>query len=306
MSTTDTIVTKANNAGLKIRFLVNEVIKNHTTFQIGGPAELVAIPEDKESLIALMDLLADHKTQTVIVGNGSNLLVSDDGIDGVVVKTEEALKNIDTFGTAIFAGAGVSLAKLSAFAKDHCLSGLEFAQGIPGTLGGAVYMNAGAYGGEISLVVSKTEYYKDKKTWVLSDSDHEFSYRHSFFTDHPDCLILSSTFRLKTEKQEAIIAKMADFSNRRREKQPLNLPSAGSVFKRPEGFFAGKLIEDAGLSGYMIGGAQVSEKHAGFIVNRGGATCQDVLKLIEHIKKTVNDQFSVKLECEIKCIGRNV
>ncbi|MCX7614618.1 MAG: UDP-N-acetylmuramate dehydrogenase [Clostridiales bacterium] len=301
------IVSKATDAGLSICFLENELMKNHTTFQIGGPVELMAIPKDRKSLIGLFRLLAEAQTSPVyIMGNGSNLLVSDEGIDGIVVKTEDALKDLNICGTVITAGAGVSLARISTFAKENSLSGFEFAHGIPGTLGGAVYMNAGAYDGEMKSVVTKTEYLKNNTIEALLDDNHQFTYRHSFFSDHPECFILSSQISLHAGQQDEITAKIADFSNRRREKQPLNYPSAGSVFKRPTGYFAGKLIQDVGLSGYMIGGAQVSEKHAGFIINREGATCRDVLDLIKLIKITVYDRFSIQLECEVKVIGRNV
>ncbi len=305
MRALDELIEKASEKALNVRFLQNEPMKNHTTFQIGGPADLMAVPQDKESFLGLMDLVKDCPVPALVVGNGSNLLVSDDGIEGIVVKTEEALDKISLCGEhAVLAGAGATLSRLSSFCRDHALSGLEFAHGIPGTVGGAVCMNAGAYGGEMSDVVEKTEYYKGKTVLSLSGRDHCFSYRHSFFSDRGDLVVLSSAFLLKPAKKEDISAKIADLANRRREKQPLNLPSAGSVFKRPEGCFAGKLIEDAGLRGFSINGAEVSEKHAGFIVNRGGATCNDVLALIDLIQKTVYRKFSVELECEIKIVGR--
>ncbi|MDP4110032.1 MAG: UDP-N-acetylmuramate dehydrogenase [Bacillota bacterium] len=298
------LLQRARELNLNVRFYRDEPMKNHTSFQIGGPADLLAVPNDRESLLKLTELAKDLGTRAFFLGNGSNVLVSDEGIEGLVIKTEEALNDISVSGEYVKAGSGVRLSRLSAFCRENSLTGLEFAQGIPGTVGGAVFMNAGAYGGEMSSVLYKSEYYKDKRLYTIDKKEHDFSYRHSFFSDRPDCLILSSVFKLTRGDADEISAKMADFSRRRKDKQPLNYPSAGSVFKRPEGYFAGKLIEEAGLRGFNVNGAQVSEKHAGFIINRGGAACSDVISLIDIIKKTVFEKFSVELTCEIRFIGR--
>ena len=227
-------------------------------------------------------------------------MVSDKGIRGLVIKLAKGFEDVQVDGTKMICNCGILLSKLSNIALRSNLSGLEFASGIPGTLGGAIYMNAGAYGGEMKDVVKKVVYYKNGK---LQETDKlDFGYRHSVFSD-TDAVILSAELELKCGKYEEIKAKMEDFSQRRSDKQPLSLPSAGSTFKRPEGFFAGKLIEDAGLKGYKIGGAMVSEKHSGFVVNIDDASCEDVLGLISHIQKVVFEKFGVKLETEVKILG---
>ncbi len=275
-----------------------EPMSRHTSFQIGGPVELMVEASSAESAIFALETLRDHGIPYLILGNGSNLLVSDEGISGAVVKLTDT--SCMRTGNRITAGAGILLGKLALFAQKEGLSGLAFAFGIPGTLGGACMMNAGAYGGEMKdVVVQTTCLDSDLNQIVLQGAAHEFGYRTSVFKKIPNCLILSTELLMKEGDPAQIRAEMDDYASRRREKQPLEYPSAGSVYKRPEGYFAGALIEQCGLKGKQIGGAQVSEKHAGFIVNRGGATCNDVLRLIELIQETVLKDTGVMLECEI-------
>ena len=241
----------------------------------------------------------------MVVGNGSNLLFDDQGYDGIIIFTKKmtSTEYIHQSGkTLIHVECGKSLTELAnETGKKHSLTGLEFAYGIPGTVGGAVYMNAGAYGGQMSDIVVETEYFdpSDGNIKVISGDDHNFDYRHSIFAEHPEYVILSTTIEMKTGNTEEIFAVMNKNITARREKQPLEYPNAGSTFKRPEGHFAGKLIEDSGLKGYTVGGAQISVKHAGFTVNIGGATSKDVLAVMEHTKKVVLESFGVELESEI-------
>ncbi len=283
-----------------IEVLFNEPMSEHTSMRVGGKAARF-FNTPSASLPALLTLLRESGERYAVIGNGTNLLVPDEGYDGSVVRMlPEKPKLSDGVVTCC---AGTSLASLAAFAAKKSLSGLEFAHGIPGTLGGAVCMNAGAYGGEMSQVVTKTKYFFDGEIKTLSNKEHSFGYRRSFFTENPGAVVLESSFKLVPADRETVEEKMRELKARRRASQPLNYPSAGSVFKRPEGYFAGKLIEDCGLKGYRIGGACVSEKHAGFIVNVGGATCSDVLELISYIQKTVEERFGVRLEREVKIIG---
>lgn len=275
-----------------------EPMSRHTSFQIGGPAELMIEAHSAESAERALHVLKENGIPYLVLGRGSNLLVSDAGIRGAVLKYSDASCTRD--GEKVIAGGGIMLAKLAVFAQKESLSGFAFAHGIPGTLGGACMMNAGAYGGEMKDVVTETVYLDENlKRCTLRGDAHEFGYRTSVFKKLGNCLILSSVMQLKHGNAEEIRAEMDDYAQRRREKQPLEFPSAGSVFKRPVGHFAGALIERCGLKGASVGGAQVSEKHAGFIVNRGGATCTDVLQLIDLIQKTVLRETGVTLECEI-------
>ncbi len=279
---------------------VNEPMKNHTTFRTGGLADILVIPETKEELVECLKL----DTNKLIIGNGSNILVRDGGIRGLVIKTTK-LNNIKVLEDNILeAEAGAYLSRIANIAKDNELTGFEFASGIPGTLGGAVSMNAGAYGGEMKDVIIETEYadYHGKLSKV---TEHEFSYRKSFFSNK-EYVILSSKIKLQKGNKEEIINVMKDLAKRRNEKQPISMASAGSTFKRPEGFFAGKLIEDSGLKGYTIGGAQVSTLHAGFIVNTGDATSADILNLISFVQSRVKEKFKVDLETEVKIIGEDI
>lgn len=279
----------------------NEPMKNHTTFKIGGPADVFAVAKTVFALQDIILLCRENDVPYHMVGAGSNLLVSDKGIRGVVIKYNS--KSALCSGDIIDASAGISLSALAKFAYTNSLTGLEFAGGIPGLLSGAVYMNAGAYGGEMKDIIIETEYMDaDGNMGKIVGKDHKFGYRHSVYCDG-DKIILSAKMKLGHGDKNEIGAKMNDLLKRRNDKQPLTYPSAGSTFKRPEGYFAGKLIEDSGLKGFSVGGAQVSEKHAGFVINTGNATACDVLNLVEHIKNTVMKNFGVELQCEIKTMG---
>ncbi len=283
----------------------NEPLSKHSSFRIGGPAKVVVFPKSKEEFVQVLRAVKGCKYKYMIVGNGSNLLFDDEGFDGIIIITKnmngvEYLHRGDV--TRIYVECGKSLTELaSETGKKHSLTGLEFAYGIPGTVGGAVYMNAGAYGGQMSDIVIETEYFdsSDGEVKKVTGGGHGFDYRHSIFAEHPEYIILSTTIEMKEGYAEEIFAAMTKNMTSRREKQPLEYPSAGSTFKRPAGHFAGKLIEASGLKGYTVGGAQISEKHAGFTVNIGGATSADVLAVIEHTKKVVLENFGVELECEI-------
>lgn len=282
----------------------NESMSEHTTFRIGGPADLFVVPTTVEGLAAVVSACNKEGVYCFILGNGSNVLVSDKGIRGVVVSTAACLNNIELIGAyEIKCGAGVKLSRLSDLACENSLTGAEFAWGIPGTVGGAVYMNAGAYDGEMKDILVSCEYLTpDGELHTMLADEMDLSYRHSAFSEN-GYVIVSATVRLKAGDKGEIRAKMDDFMCRRKSKQPLEFPSAGSTFKRPVGGFAAALIDECGLKGYSVGGAEVSEKHAGFVINKGGATCFDVMRLVEHIKKEVFLNKSIKLECEIRVIG---
>lgn len=282
-----------------IDFKMDEPMSAHTTLRIGGSAKYFIMPSCTNELMIATELCKRANIRFSVIGRGSNLLVPDKGLDIAVISTVN-MSYITFDDETVTAEAGVSLAVLSSEAAKKGLSGLEFAHGIPGTVGGAVFMNAGAYGGEIAQVLYESKYFLNGEVFKASAPEHDFGYRRSCYKDDPEKVILSASFRLTKGNSEQIFQKMRGFDNSRREKQPLEYPSAGSAYKRPEGYFAGKLIEDCGLKGYSVGGAQVSEKHAGFIINKGGATCADMLALMEHIEKTVYDKFGVKLEREIK------
>ncbi len=279
-----------------MRSWMNEPLRAHTTFQIGGPAEELAAPESEEELLALL-----ARAPALVLGAGSNLLVRDAGVAGLTVLLGKDFARIEIEGETIFAQAGARLSHLAQQAMRAGLAGLEFAAGIPGSVGGAVAMNAGAYGGQISDVLEEARVAVDGKIVVFPREAMEFGYRTSLPLAQK-LVVAGARFRLHRDDPAAIAARMADFAQRRREKQPLSLPSAGSVFKRPEGHFAGALIEGAGLKGLRVGGAQVSEKHAGFIVNTGGATAADVLALVETIRARVREKYGVELEGIVKHI----
>ncbi len=286
-----------------IPMLQNEPMCEHTTFRIGGPAELFSTVNDAQ-MAMLIGKAEELDIPYIVVGNGSNLLVADAGYPGLVIKiADEPVRMLDACTLEV--SAGTSLAKLAMAVAESGLTGLEFAHGIPGTVGGAVMMNAGAYDGQISDVLVSSCYYDGaKKQFAKLEKDaHDFSYRHSSYMEQSHRVVTSAIFALQPGDKDAIRAKMSELNARRREKQPLEYPSAGSTFKRPEGYFAGKLIEDCGLKGYRIGGAQVSEKHAGFVINTGGATCQDVIHLMEYIEQQVYQRFGVHLEREVRVIG---
>ena len=281
----------------------NEPMKLHTSFRIGGEAKVFVFAKTENELQATVTFCYENNIAYYIVGNGSNLLVSDNGIDAVVIKLcgeFEEIRLLDD--TTIEAGAGANLSAVCKFALANGLSGLEFAYGIPGSVGGTAYMNAGAYGGEMKDVATTCHHLtRDGKTGELSEQELCFGYRKSAYTTN-GCIITRVLFRLTKGNKDEIKEKMDDLLNRRVTKQPLEYPSAGSVFRRPEGYFAGALIEQSGLKGRTVGGAQVSEKHAGFIINIGDATCEDVKKLIGICQQTVKDKFNVQLETEIKTI----
>lgn len=288
---------------LPSKFRVDEPMQRHTSFRIGGPADVLVLPETAVELITVIKEVRNRQIPLTILGNGSNVLVKDQGIRGVVVKIGNVLRKMECLGEVVQAEAGVSLAAVSNYAAKNQLTGLEFAVGIPGSLGGAVFMNAGAYDGEMKNVVKTiTVLTQAGEIKELTCDDLHFGYRHSCVQDDGS-VIIAVTMELKQGSQDDINAKMADFTNRRVTKQPLELPNAGSMFKRPEGYFAGTLIEEAGLKGYTVGGAQVSRKHAGFIVNVGDATAQDVLQLIKNVQDKVYDYAGVKLEPEVRVFG---
>jgi len=278
-------------------------MQNYTSFQIGGPADMLILPQTAEGLLYALQALHDTDLPLTVIGAGSNMLVGDKGIRGAVVRLSKPFSNITREGNDLIAESGVSLARLAATAAEEGLSGLEFASGIPGNLGGAVYMNAGAYGGEMKQVVVTTDYLeKDGTPGTLTGAEHRFSYRHSAFVENGH-IILRSRMTLTPAYPAEIRKTMQELNARRKEKQPLNFPSAGSFFKRPEGHFAGALIEQANLKGLTVGGAQISEKHAGFIINRGGATAKDVCDLMELVKKLVYEHAGVTLEPEVRFLG---
>lgn len=286
------------------RVLENEPMSRHTSFKIGGEARLFLTPYSANGLINCLRLCRENDIPVFILGNGSNLLVSDLGIEGAVIRIGEGMDEVRAEGNFIIAGAGARLGDVCRAALNASLTGLEFAYGIPGSIGGGIFMNAGAYGGELKDVcVSVTAVTKELETVTYSASDCDFAYRHSRFAEDGG-IVTEAVFELKKGDKAEIKAKMDDILSRRKDKQPLEYPSAGSVFRRPEGYFAGALIQEAGLKGVSVGGAQVSEKHAGFIINRGGATCEDVRSLIKHIQDKVYENSGVTLECEVCFVGR--
>ena len=280
-----------------IRF--QESMAGHTTFRIGGPADCFLQLENEEQLIKVKKYLNLVEEPYFVLGNGSNLLVSDSGYRGVILQIGQKMSRIRVEGDRIVAQAGAPLAQVSKTACEHGLSGLEFASGIPGTLGGAAVMNAGAYDGEMSQVVTLVRMVnKEGEIMELDNETMEFGYRHSSLRRQP-FTVTEVTLQLKEGSKEEILARMEELSARRREKQPLEYPSAGSTFKRPEGYFAGKLIMDAGMRGFQIGGARVSDKHCGFIINTGKATAEDVKDVIAEVQARVKERFHVELEPEI-------
>ncbi len=295
----ETYVEAYNQEENKIEIRRNEPMSRHTTFRIGGSAALYLIPQSIKALIDLCGMIRETGARYYILGNGSNLLFDDNGFDGAVVSMS-ALTAIHAKGNLITAEAGAQLMNVCKKSRDLGLAGLEFAYGIPGSVGGAVYMNAGAYGGETAHILRESTYLdvSDLTLHTISLPEHNYGYRESIYK-HNNFIILSAVFELQEGNVEEIGAMMNDYMNRRITKQPLDYPSAGSVFKRYPGRFTGQMIEEAGLKGYTVGGAQVSEKHAGFIINRGEATAADVLALVEHIKKVILEQFGCALECEM-------
>ena len=287
-----------------LRVECDEPMSRHTSFRIGGPAKRMAFPETGEQLVLLRHFAAECGTRVLVIGNGTNLLAPDRGLDRLVVNTSAMSRmELGPEPYTIQAEAGVSLARLADFACKQGLTGLEFAHGIPGTLGGAVCMNAGAYDGEMKQVVrSVTLLFPEEGVRTLSCEEMDFGYRHSLLSDRPDGVVLSAVLRLAEGNEEETREKMRSLMVRRKASQPLEYPSAGSTFKRPTGYFAGTLIDQCGLKGLTVGGAQVSEKHAGFVINLGGATCADVTELIRKVQDRVWTEKGVRLEPEVKII----
>lgn len=286
--------------GLDIR--ENEPMKKHCSFRAGGPVKYLLIPQDINSLSIICSIIKDNRLMPYILGNGTNVVFPDEGCDKLIVISTEKLQGLRMLDDGyIYAECGVSLSKLANFAMENSLGGLEFASGIPGSVGGATIMNAGAYDGEIKDVVDSVVVYylPEQRLYEFSNDQCSFSYRHSAFQEEAGYLVLSTVFKLGKKDSSEIAEKMKDLNGRRRDKQPLDMPSAGSAFKRPEGHYAARLIEEAGLMGYSVGDAQVSTKHAGFIVNKGNASAKDLYELMDHVRRTVFEQKQVALEPEI-------
>lgn len=286
----------------KIKY--NEKMSKYTTMKVGGPCDCIVFPDEISKIKEIIEVCKNENITFYVIGNGSNLLVKDEGIHGVVIKLGHRFSKIELDGEYILAYAGATMPALSQLAKKNSLKGLEFACGIPGTIGGGVKMNAGAYGSQISDILYEVTYMDEKEEIkTIKNKECSFGYRKSIFTINPNYVILSAKFKLEKGNIDEIENKMKENSLARKTKQPLEYPNFGSVFKRPEGYFVGKLVDDAGLRGYKIGGAQVSTKHTGFIVNVDNATCKDVLDLIGYVQTTVYNKFNVKLTPEVIIIG---
>ena len=284
---------------------VDEPMKKHISFKVGGPADFLVKPKTEEELRNVVEFAKKENVPFIVIGNGSNLLVKDGGIRGIVIELSDNFNNYEIDGNIIKAQSGALLAIIGRNAMKNSLTGFEFAAGIPGTLGGALAMNAGAYGGEMKQVVKAVRLMdRDGNIFELSNEEMKFEYRRSLLTTK-DYIVLSAVIELQPGNVEEIKEIMADYSNRRSTKQPLNFPSAGSTFKRPEGHFAAKLIDDCGLRGLNLRGAQVSDKHCGFVINSGGATAKDILDLMFIVKSTVNAKFGIMLEEEVKILGED-
>jgi UDP-N-acetylmuramate dehydrogenase len=281
----------------------DEPLKNHTTFQIGGKCIALIEPKKVEDIIEAIKICRENNLKFFVIGNGSNLLVPDDGYNGVIIKIKSEFSNIQVEGECLIAHSGAKLSEVYTVAYENSLTGFEFASGIPGTIGGAIFMNAGAYGGEMKDIVESVEVldldnYEVKE---LKNEELDFSYRKSII-QRKNYIVLTIKLKLKKGNKEEIKAVYEDLREKRNSKQPLNFGSAGSTFKRPEGHFASKLIEDAGLKGYHINDAWVSEKHSGFIINKGNASYKEVMELIEYVQKVVFEKFEVKLETEVRIL----
>lgn len=289
--------------GKEGQILLDEPLKKHTTFRVGGPAKYFCLPRTWEQLAAVIRTCGEFEENYYIFGNGSNILVSDQGYQGVVIQLFQNWNGVRIEGTRLYADAGALLVKISHLAARKGLAGLEFASGIPGTIGGALVMNAGAYGGEMKDIVQEALVLTEGGELLrLSGEQLELGYRTSSIARNHQ-IVLEAILELKQGDKISIEARMKELKEARTEKQPLKYPSAGSTFKRPEGYFAGKLIMDAGLRGFRVGDAQVAEKHCGFVINRGNATAKDVLDLVTHVQKEVRNQFGVELELEVKLLG---
>lgn len=291
----------------KSRIKYNEPMKNHTTMKVGGNCDCLVLPESIEEIKNIITYAKENKIDYYVIGNGSNLLVVDEGVHALIIKITNKFAKVDVIGEEIIATSGASMPIVSINARKNSLTGFEFACGIPGTIGGGVRMNAGAYGGEIAdIFVEATYLDTDGSIKNISKEKMNFGYRHTYFSDNPELIILSAKFKLKKGSQEEIAKKMEENAVARRTKQPLEYPNFGSVFKRPEGYFVGKLVSDSGLRGYTIGGARVSEKHTGFIVNKNNATCKDIVELIRYVQKSVYEKYGVHLKTEVVFIGGEI
>ena len=287
------------------QLLTDSLMRDHTTFRVGGPADFIVFPENQEQLADITGFCCTNEIPFFLMGNGSNLLVRDGGFRGVIINTRQ-MTTVVTDGSRVVAQAGALLRAVAKEALAHSLKGFEFASGIPGTIGGAAIMNAGAYGGEMKDVIAKVHIMTpDGKFETVDGRDCHFGYRQSRMRDACE-VVTAVELALEPGDPETIRARMQELNQRRRDKQPLNYPSAGSTFKRPEGYFAGKLIQDAGLKGYRVGGAMVSQKHSGFVINADGATAADVLQLIGDVQRKVKAQFGVDLEPEVITIGEDI
>ncbi|KAB2337420.1 UDP-N-acetylmuramate dehydrogenase [Cytobacillus depressus] len=283
----------------------NEPLANHTTMKIGGPADLFIEPSSVENIIKTIEILHEYQVEWTAIGRGSNLLISDSGIAGAVIKLGAGLAHMELNGSELLVGGGYSLVSLSTQISRKGLSGLEFASGIPGSVGGAVYMNAGAHGSDISNILKKAHIlFADGKVEWLSKEEMEFSYRTSVLQNKRPGIVIEAAFQLQAGDKDIIFAEMQKNKEYRKETQPWNFPCAGSIFRNPLPNYAGRLIEDAGLKGFSIGGAKVSDMHGNFIVNTGNAKAADVLALIQHIKDTIYDKYTIKIETEVEIIGR--
>ena len=298
----DQFLTELQNVMGGSGIFMEEPMKKHTTFRVGGPADVLVQP-DETTLAAVLGLCRQHNVSYSFIGNGSNLLVGDKGIRGVVIEMTDPMGNIEVDGTKITAQAGAMLSKIANTAASNGLGGMEFAAGIPGSVGGAVVMNAGAYGGEMKDIIEKVYVLDENGAQLELDRDAlDLGYRHSCIPEKK-YIVTKVVLELVPRNEAEIRSEMKELNEKRAEKQPLQYPSAGSTFKRPEGYFAGKLIMDAGLRGYQVGGAQVSEKHCGFVINKGDATAADICQLMRDVSDKVQAQFGVVLEPEVKMIG---
>ncbi len=284
------------------RVLANEPMSRHTTFRVGGNADVLVLPSSADEIIKCMSVFKEYGKDFIVIGKGSNLLVGSGGIRGGVIKLSSEFGAIDCEGDVVTAEGGASLAGVASVCLKNSLGGFEFASGIPGSVGGGVCMNAGAYGGELKDIIKSVTVVKDGEIMRLGGDECGFGYRTSRIMKE-GIVVVKAEFGLEKGSYEDIYSKMKELSARRNEKQPVEFPSAGSTFKRPEGYFAGKLIQDSGLRGYALGGAQISEKHCGFIINRGGASAEDIKALMDFTVKTVYEKYGVKLEPEVKLIG---
>lgn len=284
----------------------NEPMKKHTTMRVGGPCDCMVEPSSIEEIQKILEYARKNNIKYYVIGNGSNLLVKDEGVHALIIKIANKFSEVEVNGEHIKAYSGCSVPKLSQIAKENSLSGLEFACGIPGSVGGGIRMNAGAYGSEMVNVVEKVGFLdEDGKLNEIDGKDAHFTYRHSMFVENPKYIVVYAIYKLQNGNKDEISKIMEENMNSRKQKQPIEYPNFGSVFKRPEGYFVGKLVDECGLKGYKIGGAQVSTKHSGFMVNIEDATCKDVLDLIEYVKKKVYEKFNVKLQEEVVILGGN-